>query len=441
MHTASTTVTAPAPDGDDPLCKASTSAMHDSPIETARATWAEANALGLAHGAAGDWPGAYAAFSDAAGALLTETDTTSREALAVVHNNLAHASFRLGRADEALRHAQSVYDLRVALAGDDSIAVARVRSDLAVMLCRTGRFAEAQEVIGGAIQGVQRAAGDEDERLIPLLETSARIAMAAGQPANAEPMLLRLHALQSEHQQSTATSEALLARVARARNSPNATPVSVTPLPFTPVSAVPIVATPTHAPLTPLRAAPASAPHAGLPAVGDPEAKDTSPLAMIGFDFELADDPRKAPAPPISPAPKSPLGFDVEYGTPQEPIIPNFETMEAGPLLAPPIRTSLLGSSGSRRTPVVVPTPTRGNQAVVAPNGSRRVSVSDGPRAPESRVAEAPMRDAVVVDSRAKARNGRAVAPRTQRGFLIALAIAAAATAAAYGWFVVLPRG
>ena len=134
-------------------------------------------------------------------------------------------------------------------------------------------------------------------------------------------------------------------------------------------------------------------------------------------------------------------GFDVEYGTPQEPIIPNFETMEAGPLLAPPIRTSLLGSSGNRRTPVVVPTPTRGNQAVVASGGSRHGNVYDAPTAPKSRAAEALLRDGVLIDSRTKARNGRAVAPRTQRGFLIALAIAAAATAAAYGWFVALPRG
>ncbi len=494
-------------------------AHRGTPIEGSHATWADANAMGLTHGAAGDWPSAYAAFADAAGALILENDTLAREALAVVHNNLAHASYRLGRGDEALRHAQSVHDLRVALAGDDSIAVARVRSDLAVMLSRTGRFAEAQTVIGAAIQGIERAAGDEDSRLIPLLETAARIAMAAGQPASAEPLLLRLHALLSEHQQSTATAEDLLARVARARarQTPNATPVFITPLPFTPVSTSPIASTPTVAtsntapptiprptqvvslrptpvtplrptpvtplrtpPTTPLRLTPATplrgvqdpapsarttpviplrpasrgsahhetvkadpgttptVPHVIPVSIADVGAKDTSPLAMIGFDFELADDPRKVPPPPAPPAPISPLGFEVEYGTPQEPIIPDFERMEAGPLLAPSTITPLLGQSRGRRTPLVLPTPTKGNQAVFSPAGSRKAHVT--PRSVDLR-AKAPVVEAVVADSRAKARTGRAIAPRSPRGFLIAAAIAAAATAAGYAWLVVLPRG
>jgi len=500
MYTASTSVTVPARHGDDPLGKASTSAMHDSsidgrnageqtmasqphggremvpgeaPMQASYAAWAEANARGLAHSAAGVWPSAYAAFAEAARTLVITDDMASREALAVVHNNLAHASFRLGRGDEALLHAQRVHDVRITLAGGDAIAVARVRSDLAVMLSRTGRFAEAREVISAAIHGIERATSDEDERLIPLLETASRITIAAGQPSNAEPLLLRLHALLSEHRQSTTVAEELLARVARSRSKPNATPVRTTPMPFTPVMPLrPTPATPLRpTPATPLRPTPATplrptpvtplrptpvtplrptpvtplrvvtTKAASSAADRDAAEPDTSPLAMIGFDFELADDPRKAPAPPIPTPPFSPLGFAVEYGTPEEPIIPNFDTLEPGPLLAPSMPTPLRGTKRDQRTPITLSTPTKGNHVVVPSIGVRTAAIGQTPLPTQHGDSPLEKPAEVTVDARGKARSGRAVAPRSSQGLVLAAAITAAVAAAAYIWLVLLPHG
>ncbi|MFO0229247.1 tetratricopeptide repeat protein, partial [Gemmatimonas sp.] len=189
-----------------------------------RDAWPHDNHRGLSLAEAGDWAEAAEAFASAADCLARSlpddralAGESHLEPLALVLGNLAQACFRLGRLDEALRHAQRACALRVAITGEDGMPVARTRMDIAVMLASGGRLDEATALIQRAIAGIEHRVGEEDERLAPVLENAARIALASGQPANAEPLLLRLHALLDAHDRSTASADLLLAQVAAVR--------------------------------------------------------------------------------------------------------------------------------------------------------------------------------------------------------------------------------
>jgi tetratricopeptide (TPR) repeat protein len=213
--------------------------------------WWEDNDRGLALSADAEWSEAAEAFAAAADALARRlpADATAHDPLAMVLGNLSQALFRAGRLDDAIQQAQRACALRVALAGEDGMPVARARTDLAVMLAAAGRGDEAMALVQRAIAGIEHRVGDEDARLATVLENGARIALATGHPANAEPLLLRLHALLDAHELSTARADTLLARVAavRAKQAQEAAltrPVELaadapTPTPtMTPVSAV-----------------------------------------------------------------------------------------------------------------------------------------------------------------------------------------------------------
>ena len=209
--------------------------------------WQRDNERGLTLAADGDWAEATEAFAAAADCLARVSPSEMRsvhEPLALVLSNLAQACYRVGRLDDAVRQAQRVCALRVAIAGEDGMPVARARMDLAVMLASAGRLDEATALVQRAITGIEHRVGEEDARLAVVLENAARIALAAGHPANAEPLLLRLHALLDAHDLSTARAEVLLARVAEARSrhaaapqvpamaiaaAPDAAPVILTP--------------------------------------------------------------------------------------------------------------------------------------------------------------------------------------------------------------------
>ncbi len=184
-----------------------------------RSAWMDENTRGLDLAAEGAWADAADAFDNASHAVAGHTDVASHEATALVLNNLAQACFRAGRVEDGLRHAQRACALRAALAGDDAIVVARARADLAVMLGAAGRYQEARALIARAVASVERLGGDEDARLLPVLDTAARLALSAGDPSGAEPFLLRLHALLAVHELPTQPADALLSRVAQARSS------------------------------------------------------------------------------------------------------------------------------------------------------------------------------------------------------------------------------
>lgn len=190
-----------------------TSATVERTLSAEPDLWFDENARGLAFAARGDWSNAVDAFRRAGDVVSTHTDMAGHEAQALILNNLAQASFRAGQHEDAVRHAQRACALRVALLGEDAIPVARARAELAVMLASMNKADEALGLIRRAISGIERSAGDDDIRLVSVLENAARLAMVAGQPSIAEPYLLRLHALLSAHEMSTEPAEVLLSRL------------------------------------------------------------------------------------------------------------------------------------------------------------------------------------------------------------------------------------
>lgn len=224
--------------------------MDSDAARTVTQGWKEDNARGLALAAESEWAEASEAFAGAADALARAlpADTTAHEPLAMVLGNLAQAYFKAGRLDDAIQQAQRTCALRVALTGEDGMPVARARMDLAVMLAAGGRLDEAMALVQRAIASIEHRVGDEDARLAIVLENAARIALAAGAPANAEPLLLRLHALLDAHGLSTARAEQLLTRIADVRAhqaddttspSAHAVPVSDGPVTKAPVNEAP----------------------------------------------------------------------------------------------------------------------------------------------------------------------------------------------------------
>ena len=237
-----------------------------------RDAWQHDNDRGLSLAEAGDWAEATEAFASAADCLARSlpdgralTGESHHEPLALVLGNLAQACFRLGHMDEALRHAQRACALRVAITGEDGMPVARARMDLAVMLASSGRLDEATALIQRAIAGIEHRVGEEDERLAPVLENAARIALASGRPANAEPLLLRLHALLDAHDRSTASADLLLAQVAEVRAQPRAAVASPVIAPEIAPEIAPVIApeiAPVIAPERAVAAAPEPVPAA-----------------------------------------------------------------------------------------------------------------------------------------------------------------------------------
>lgn len=196
-----------------------------------RDTWRDDNERGLALAADGEWSEAIEAFAAAADSLARNLPSDARSAhepLALVLSNLAQAYFRDGRVEEAMQQAQRACALRVAIAGEDGMPVARARMDLAVMLAAAGRLEEATPLVQRAIAAIEHRVGEEDARLAIVLENAARIALASGTPANAEPLLIRLHALLDAHELSTSRADDLLARVAAVRAAQAAGPGSAT---------------------------------------------------------------------------------------------------------------------------------------------------------------------------------------------------------------------
>jgi hypothetical protein len=250
------------------------------------ASWLAENTRGLAAAAAGDWAEAVEAFASAAELASGDRDGDTHDALALVLNNLAQASFRAGRHDDGIRHAQRVCALRTALAGEDAITVARARADLAVMLGAVGRSDEGRALAVRAAAGIERTAGDEDVRLCSVLENAARLAVAAGQLSSAEPLLLRLHALLAVHELPTTAAETLLAHIAQHRQlavPPRSESVQAAPDASALVVAEPVVAQEIVA--DPITSEPvASEPVASEPVASEPVGDEPVVAEAVGFE-------------------------------------------------------------------------------------------------------------------------------------------------------------
>jgi tetratricopeptide (TPR) repeat protein len=171
--------------------------ISDDPSRDAFRDWESANETGVSLCAEGRWPDAQQAFRDAVAIAPAFADAPAVHA--VVLSNLAQADFRLGDTASALANARRALSARLIACDDDLDApMARIRADLSVYLAASGAFDEAAAALEAARLALEWRYGDEDDRLVTVLENEARIALAAGRPAVAEPALLRLHALLAE---------------------------------------------------------------------------------------------------------------------------------------------------------------------------------------------------------------------------------------------------
>ena len=259
--------------------------MPPDTLHTVRDEWMLDNARGLAFAGAADWSEAAEAFAAAADVLARQApDDSAHDALALILGNLSQACFRAGRIDDALRYAQRSCALRVAIAGEDALPVARAFMDLAVMLGSVGRLDEAQALAQRAIAAAERHVGDDDARLAVIVENAARLAMAAGAPAKAEPLLHRMHALLTMHNLPATRADQLLAMVAAAGSRTDGTAIEEradTDAPLMPTS-----------PVVPVAPAVATTPVVHAPSPAQPRAAaEAAPLAMPSALPEWEDQP------------------------------------------------------------------------------------------------------------------------------------------------------
>jgi tetratricopeptide (TPR) repeat protein len=259
--------------------------MPPDTLHTMRDEWMLDNARGLAFAGAADWSEAAEAFAAAADVLARQApDDSAHDALALILGNLSQACFRAGRIDDALRYAQRSCALRVAIAGEDALPVARAFMDLAVMLGSVGRLDEAQALAKRAIAAAERHVGDDDARLAVIVENAARLAMAAGAPAKAEPLLHRMHALLTMHNLPATRADQLLAMVTAVGSRTVGTAIEEradTDAPLMPTS-----------PVVPVAPAVATTPVVHAPSPAQPRAAaEAAPLAMPSALPEWEDQP------------------------------------------------------------------------------------------------------------------------------------------------------
>jgi tetratricopeptide (TPR) repeat protein len=164
--------------------------------------WKERNAAGLALASRGEWTAAATAFAEALTFVdaLTANDSVTLAARdnsrAKVFLNLAQAHFHSGAYAEARQFAERSCAIRVALYGEDSLVVARTRSDLAVILGALGERDEASSLLDRAVSAVERKPGEQSAQLIPVLTNAARmLAVGDDASANTEQVEARLEVL------------------------------------------------------------------------------------------------------------------------------------------------------------------------------------------------------------------------------------------------------
>jgi tetratricopeptide (TPR) repeat protein len=349
-------------------------------------SWSDHNTRGLALASDGAWEEATYAFSSAAESLASENDVASHEALALVLNNLAHGSFRVGRVDDAITYAQRACTIRVALFGEDAIVVARARTDLAVMLAANGRADEAMSLVIRAIAGIERTAGDESLHLQYALENAARLAMSVGQPSSAEPHLLRLHALLGAHELPTDRADALLAGVSQHRANARVSFGLATVEAPEEQAAPDAESVPDDIELT----------------EDDTTLVTTRPSNdILGIDFDLVElTPAHSPA-ITAPAPvagvaaaTNVLGFEVRYGTQpeDEAALAELESMRPPTSVRVPTPQPVASVAPPAAIKPPEPQPAVTANKVHASNGASRVPQSSSQRAAEESLRERKIR-------------------------------------------------
>ena len=227
--------------------------------------WKSCNDRGIQFAIARQWADAAQQF-ELARALVGDAADAGNDAVALLLGNATTALFNAGRTDAAFRTAVANVGLRMDLWGATSLATLRSKSDLATIQCALGRYDEARELIGEIVSALECEEGPDSRHLIVVIENAARIAIAAGDVAAAEPQLLRLFSLLNSNGVSTTDAEHLLKFVAAARDGAVVDTSSGTETVMaTPTSAAAAIASATATP-TPTTVVVASTESVGKPA-------------------------------------------------------------------------------------------------------------------------------------------------------------------------------
>lgn len=325
--------------------------------------WKERNAEGLTRAARGEWAQATEAFAQALAYVdaLTANDSVTLAARdnsrSKVFLNLAQSHFHSGAFADARQFAERSLAIRVGLYGEDSLVVARTRSDLAVILGALGERAEASSQLDRAVSAVERKPGEQSAQLIPVLTNAARrLAVGPDAPDHTEAVEARLEAL-ARRQEAAVTDDIPGPDVVPAHSFQSSAFAS-------------------GSDDQPLRAAIAETAHL----------LRTTPASNVAVNINLDDvvfDLVEPPPPTLSSFPKpaaidapaNPLGFEVQYGIPSQLHDPlqSDETMEI-PLSRPPEPLTTPGSEAvqSPHTPSRAPVRAvggirRGSTQVVTP--------------------------------------------------------------------------
>lgn len=182
--------------------------------------WADANERALAFAHQARWADAAELWATA----LSDAPTfaLAPDTHALLLSNLAQARFRCGDVEDAVELGQRSLAARLFCCDSERDApMARAQADLAVYLAAAGHPVRAASLFEQAHESLQLQFGDEDERLVSVLENQARLALVVHDTAIAEPLLLRLHALLDSRGEDPSRIEHLIARVAASRNACN----------------------------------------------------------------------------------------------------------------------------------------------------------------------------------------------------------------------------
>jgi len=314
------------------------------------AAWRARNDAGLTLAIEGRWPEALEAFSDALANAPCFADAPDVHAL--LNGNRAQAHFHCGELQLAVESARRALAARLVCGDESDAPVARMRADLGVYLAACGDVAEAERSLHEARLSLESRFGEDDLRLVSVLENQARVQLMAHRAEVAEPLLLRAHALLGERHLATDSLTPLFGAVQHARASvlgADVVEVAAEDSPTADLSenydVFPLTAN-ASANSDPALAM-SAAPDREEPADDDvvlfhaiEDSFDSSPLPDDAFELIDADDypPMRTPSPDairsaglVEPGAHAtpqeamkrthPLGFEIQYGIPQEQLL------------------------------------------------------------------------------------------------------------------------
>ncbi len=201
-----------------PLGVMPTNPLTPSGTTSVEESWIDANERALAFCHAAQWSAAAELWT--AALAQAPSFAMAPDTHALLLSNLAQALFRTENREGAAEMGRRSLAARLLCCDSDGDApIARARADLAVYLTASGQTGEAFAMLDRARQSLELHYGDEDPVLASVLENLARLALITNEPANAEPLLMRLHALLDTSGDDPSRIEPLLARVAWARST------------------------------------------------------------------------------------------------------------------------------------------------------------------------------------------------------------------------------